>query len=217
MSNIDGTHILQTYNAPKYTLVASTTLRDTQRALDRTRAGSSQSRGLATISSSPEIRIGCSPAANHCRVTRGERPRRVSRLEQRLNLAIEACAHHSERTATPIASETVGRVVVIAVLDAEQHATPMVRLGQLGQRVAARAILQITALRRARAYPVRSAPLRGRDSERALLVERRRLGVQLRRGLAHLPGRSPRVRGARGSGLGGGLRGHGFVVRVASL
>ena len=59
-----------------------------------------QSRGLATISSSPEIRLGCSPAASHCRVTRGERPRRVSRLEQRLKLAIEACAHHSERTAT---------------------------------------------------------------------------------------------------------------------
>ena len=110
----------------------------------------------------------------------------------------------------------MGRVVGIAVLDAEQHSAPMVRLGQLGQRVAARAILQIAALRRARAYPVRSAPLRGRDSERALLVERRRLGVQLRRGLAHLPGRSPRVRSA-GSGLGGGLRGHGFVVRVASL
>ena len=48
----------------------------------------------------------------------------------------------------------MGRVVGIAVLDAEQHSTPMVRLGQLGQRVAARAILEMAALRRARAYPV---------------------------------------------------------------
>ena len=136
-----------------------------------------QSRGLATISSSPEIRLGCSPAASHCRVTRGERPRRVSRLEQRLKLAIEACAHHSERTATrrqPV-KPWVGSSASPFSMRNKQHSTPMVRLGQLGQRVAARAIVQIAALRRARAYPVRSAPLRGRNSERALLVERRRL------------------------------------------